>query len=727
MDPKHLREAAILNITTGQVAQALIAVPAFAPVMVCSGYLIAWATNLHGFQSRSLVARIFWSVPVSMACSTIAAILVGKAISLTAVVVLFVVCALGTVAVLIYEGRQLKAAGKKWSIGWKPLGTPAFIIAAIWSVVAILLLVDFQKGENLYASLTIFDHSMRVAWVESVLRTGVPPMNPLYMDQHPAPMRYYYFWYVLCAAIAKMWHLSARAVMMASCVWAGFALVALAGLYTKHFLEAGARTRSQLLRVCGLLTVTGVGVLVNVWSILHHTRQLPGDLEIWYAGQITSWFNSMLWVPHHVASMVCCMTGFLVIWLAWRNQTQRIAAVGLAGAAFASAFGLSVYVAFAFFLVAVAWACWQGMTEKSVEPGILLGAAGIFATVLLLPYLHELTHESSGMQGGSSSVFSFGIRETIPPDQLLATGPFARLNVHHPLLAHNLANLILLVPGYAVELGFYFVVLLILLTPRWRNRQPLTLQHKSLIFMATATLFFVSVIRSSVIESNDFGWRGALLMQFALLVLAADVMAGWPSGTGTQQPEFKLTGVIYGTPGWVRAVASYAIIFGALTTIYQAALVRFAIPLHELQLRVIHSAVAGRLPHKTYISAIGYAELDAAIARDAVVQYNPRSPDEFWNNADWLGIQHQSAVDSDQAACGAEFGGDPRRCKEMATTIDGLYSGGAAEQARMVCHQYGIDDLVARVYDPAWKDLSSWVWTLRPVVSDDEFRAVACR
>ena len=39
---------------------------------------------------------------------------------------------------------------------------------------------------------------------------------------------------------------------------------------------------------------------------------------------------------------------------------------------------------------------------------------------------------------------------------------------------------------------------------------------------------------------------------------------------------------------------------------------------------------------------------------------------------------------------------------------------------------YEIGYLVSRVYDPAWQDKQSWVWTLRPVVSDPEFRALDC-
>ena len=81
----------------------------------------------------------------------------------------------------------------------------------------------------------------------------------------------------------------------------------------------------------------------------------------------------------------------------------------------------------------------------------------------------------------------------------------------------------------------------------------------------------------------------------------------------------------------------------------------------------------------------------------------------------------------DGGACGAEFGGDVSGCPIIAAAIDALYRGATADQARDTCHQFGIQYLIARIYDPAWKDKNSWVWTLKPVVSDEEFRALDCK
>jgi hypothetical protein len=62
----------------------------------------------------------------------------------------------------------------------------------------------------------------------------------------------------------------------------------------------------------------------------------------------------------------------------------------------------------------------------------------------------------------------------------------------------------------------------------------------------------------------------------------------------------------------------------------------------------------------------------------------------------------------------------------MAVAIDSLFNGATAERARATCRSYKIGYLVSRIYDPAWQDKQSWVWTLKPVVSDPEFRALDC-
>ena len=147
----------------------------------------------------------------------------------------------------------------------------------------------------------------------------------------------------------------------------------------------------------------------------------------------------------------------------------------------------------------------------------------------------------------------------------------------------------------------------------------------SLVVISIATLIAVTFIRSGVIDTNDFGWRGALLLQFALLLLASEVVTGW-NRAGAEPSKSDPQTLPSRTPQLVRMVGSFALIFGVFTTIYQALLIRFMIPVHEMGLRAKHDPRAGQLAHKAYISAIGYEKLNAVIAPDSVVQYNAWRP-----------------------------------------------------------------------------------------------------
>jgi len=42
----------MISITTRQLIEDSIAVPAFIPLTVCTGYLAAWSANLFGFRTR---------------------------------------------------------------------------------------------------------------------------------------------------------------------------------------------------------------------------------------------------------------------------------------------------------------------------------------------------------------------------------------------------------------------------------------------------------------------------------------------------------------------------------------------------------------------------------------------------------------------------------------------------------------------------------------------------
>lgn len=705
---------------------------AFLPVFVCTGYVAGWLTNLHGFRQRSVTERLFWSVPLSLAISTIGFVLVGKFISLAMAAALALFSFVGCFVFFVQEWLELRRAGHRWNWGIRPVGGKILLLSFVWIAFVILSVVDFQSGQKLLMSLTFYDIGARVNWANSVLRTGIPPANPHYFYLHPANLRYYYFWLVDCAVVAKFSRLPMRSVVNAGCIWSGFILEALTGLYLKHFLNAGARLRKQFLIALLLPAVGGFALLIYFGNMFFMHIPPPGD--VWYAGQITDLVNFPLFYPHHLAGLVCCMFALLIAWMSTgASRRDRIVSIVLIGAALASAFGASIYVAFAFFLVMVCWALWQVAIKHEWSVPAVLFAGGALAAVLLSPYLYELTHTASKLAGGSGpgggSPFRLSVHETIPPGWLVHSAMLRGMAAAHPRAARAVAKLILMPPGFALELGVYGIALLIFLVPAWRGRKKLTPAQQTLVFMAIATFPFMAFIRSSVINVNDFAIHSALFIQFPLLLLLSELMIAWKlEQKGQISVEFT-SGSPAPAPGskLLHSLVMLAILIGVLSTAWRVLALRFILPISTLNASKASNPQVGELAHKAYVAYLGYKELDERIPKLSVVQFNPGGSWIFWKNVDLANVDHQTAIVGANLWCGSELGGDPSGCPAMLAAINPLFEDADADEARAACRSFEIDYLVANVYDGPWKDPHSWVWTLPSIVADPEFRVAACR
>jgi hypothetical protein len=740
-------------LTWGDILGCLRSVAAFAIVLLAPGNCLAWACNLLEFRARALGERLAWGVSLSFGCMTIVSVLLAKYSSLAAVCWLAGICALGCAGIAARE-----ACSRRHSSGlankWRLIGAG---IAAAWILFVIFELVDAGVDGRLYFSVTVFDHALRTAFVDAVLRTGVPPANPLFWPGHAAPMRYYYFWYVLTAAAARLGSATARQAMIASVAWSGFGLAATLELYCRHFLgsasERGSDTphlaiRSQpshetttqwmghpprLAVALALLTVTGLDILpVLVKALLR--MPTDGDMEWWSAAQVSSWMDSLLWVPHHVAGLVCCLLGFLLVWMSKGLSRGRRAGCGLiAGLSFASAFGLSTWVAVAFAMVMAVWLVWALVWERgsrSRVPVLLL--AGLIAAVVLLPYLAELHGEASATNAvlaneatspdGTASIANdgthllrFGVRHIIPADSLQGIGWVARLAEAHPAAEDAGVGLVLLLPGYFVELGFYGLVLLAAL---WAmRRRKLNETARTALLLAVAGLAVSTFLRSTIVENNDFAMRSILIAQFFLLLLA---VVWWEGGLGASSRIFR---------GAMLAMAW----IGLAGTVYQAVLLRVYLPVEE---RLGRPEVSG-LAESALALRQGFDAMDRRVAKDAVVQYNTEQPGEFFYLAEVMQAGRQMALAT--PGCGAAFGGDVRACKGVEQGVARLFSlhsspdlppasGRAlsAAEARDQCGTLAVSYLVATRWDAVWSDPRAWVWTLPTVVDTDKVRVLDC-
>ena len=756
-------------LTWGDILGCLRSVAAFAAVLLAPGYCLAWVCNLLEFRGRALGERLAWGVALSFGCMTIVSVLLAKYISLAAVCWLAGICALGCAGIAVQE-----ACSRRHSSGlankWRLIGTG---IAVAWVLFVIFELVDVSVGNRLYFSVTVFDHALRTAFVDAILRTGVPPANPLFWPGHAVPMRYYYFWYVLTAAAARLGAATARQAMIASVAWAGFGLAATLELYCRHFLrsasEGGSDTPQlavssqpshettarwmahppRLAVALALLTVTGLDILpVLVKALLR--MPTDGDMEWWSAAQVSSWMDSLLWVPHHIAGLVCCLLGFLLVWMSKGLSRGRRAGCGLiAGLSFASAFGLSTWVAVAFAMVMAAWMVWALVWERGSRPRVpVLLFAGLVAAAALLPYLAELHGETSAtnavLANGSASsdgkasiandgthLLRFGVRHIIPADSVQGFGWIARLAQAHPSAEDAGAGLVLLLPGYFVELGFYGLVLLAALWAMRRRKFDET--ARTALLLAVAGLVVSSFLRSTIVENNDFAMRSILIAQFFLLLLA---VVWWEGGLGETNRFLRGTMLAM---AWI----------GLAGSVYQVVTLRIYLPVEEMLGRPEVSGLA----ESALALRQGFDAMDRRVARNAVVQYNTEQPGEFFYLAEVMQAGHQMALAT--PGCGAAFGGDVRACKGVEQGVARLFSlhsspdlppGGAllgassdtkgrgpspgralsAAEARDQCDRLAVSYLIATRWDAVWSDPRAWVWTLPTVVDTNEVRVVDC-
>jgi hypothetical protein len=709
-------------LVASQIGQDLVALPAFLPLLICPGYLSAWVVNLFGFRTRTIVERLFWSVPLSFAISPISTFLIADFLSLDSAVKFSYGCAVTWVTLIAWERITFRRR-ERIKFGWHPLGGAAILMALLWILISILSLVDIRSGAQVFTNMAWIDLGARLDWTQSILHSGVPPVNPHYLYKQTAPMRNYYLWYVVCAVVSRGFSLPVRAVLSASCVWSGFGLASLIGLYLKHLLRVGSRLRRQFIVSVSLLSVTGLDFCACLWRLFVKRQSLPFDLEWWSNGPIFSWNNTIFWSPNHTAGLVSGLFAFLLIWLVKDSNSERhsIALTLLAGCAWASTFGVSVFLTLGLAFVVSVWAIFE-FRRCRLDSGFLPPLIGscFLSLILISPLLRQLARSTSGIHGGK--VLSLYVREMIPPEGLLHAGAFQGLASRSPQVARVLADVFLLPISYVLELGFCLFSLLIFMVPALRNRAKLTPGVQTLLLLAVGVLPLITFVRSGILKLDEFGFRVALLLQFSTLLLGSELIMNWQlQKTGEHERGHRAPQLAM--PPFACILLYTSIGIGVLGTIAQAFFYRFDLVFISMK----SPEYAKLYAHNPYVLAEGYRKLDGVIPSTAVVQPSPADLNEFRVTANIMNVGHQSAILSDQPLCGSELGGNPEGCRIMADEIDSIFKNGESGKAQAVCRELGINYLVSTVYDPVWWEENSWVWRLTPIVADPEFRALKCQ
>jgi hypothetical protein len=526
---------------------------ALCPFIFAPGYVAGWALDLFEFRRRRLILRLILAIPLTIAICPMLSYLLERFFPSGLLWFYFIVFAAGLL-LLARDTRQAQLQSVSRCIVskhvWIALG-----LTTVWAMAAIASMVDLQIGDKLYPPLIAYDHSVRAAMTAAIAR-HVPPSNPFFANA-AAPLRYHYLWLLFCSLPMKVFHLSARYVVYSGVVWCGVGLMCVIALGLKFLLRVQTGIERKTLHAVGLLCVAGLNVLPSVYFGV--VGRVWSDIAWWNAAQITIWIDSLLWVPHHLAALIASFIAFLL--LRHQADVHRRWASGpviLAGMAFASAAGMSVYVTFTFVVVVALWLLVLIARKSWLEASMFVGA-GAGALLWALPYLNGL-RGPAGPATGTTFVefalrpFSFGI--------LLAQQFGIHFQTH---FAMTMANAIFLPVNYMFELGFFLTVGVLRLRRLARGQIEASTNELAAWTLVLTSFLIGTFLRSSVISANDLGWRCFLPAQLILLLWGATVVHDWWFHDVSEQPA----------PGRLaRGLFATMLILGLLGTAYQAFMLR---------------------------------------------------------------------------------------------------------------------------------------------------------
>jgi hypothetical protein len=752
----------LANFTLLDIFGILHALPFFTLIFLAPGYCVGRISNVLKFRQRSAAEQWLWSMGISIVVAPITLNLLSRWFPLQVTITLcwlLVAVAAGDLFIRWQRSRFSIALQLRRSTA------AAIGFAILWAVICLISLPDLQLGHHLYSTAAVADLGVRSAFVASAMHGGAPPANPFFYPGSLVNLRYYYYWYVITGIPGAAAGVEPRAALFASSIWSGWLLAAAAALFLKHFYGVRRHIRKASVIAMALLGVTGLDVLYVIFLYLKY-RIVLSDMEVWDTDQVTSWTNSLLWVPHHVAATTACMLGFVFLWHAGRSLEhtvrQRILLATLAAMGFASAAGLSVYVTFAFALFLVAAAVFWLATRRFNVLG-LYAMVAILVILLSAPYLHDLSatgahsEDTAGAVAQHQPLFAKLALRQLPPTLM----PLLRHAVHENKLANILLRPFLLVPIMFLEFGFFFLVAVrqgrrdwrewkidtIVDTPAPNLRDLHDIRWLSWLMLLSG-LWVALMMRSTVITNNDLSYRGVEIAQFILLVWGAAQLAGarpegdvlasmeTPSLTHATQSSFRI--------GWL---AGSLLFIGVISSAYQLAMLRFYLygsdRYNWTNAVIPQSELGGRFGAINQELRDTYASLDRILPYSAKVQFGA---------APKLDLQHlyysrYQELDGIFPGCGTAFGGSQAECFHLGTRIAPIF--GIAEPppgtdsiafkityvptlttaaaVYSLCRELGIDALVVTGEDPVWNEPNGWPHRMKPVFTSDFVAAYTCR
>lgn len=730
--------------TSGAVASSLV----FAFLCLPSGYLLtSW--NLLSLSYHSEDRRndsFLWSAALGTPASLAIAAILGRILPPRAILGIFPLLAAAAILHVFLRLRSRPPAPPP-----RPRVVPPLLLPiAILSVYLVLATAPLHFGPHLFEAVSASDWSIRLPLLGASIRDGVPPGNPFFaVAAHPQPTRYYFYWYSLCAQVARLTGLPPRACLSGSTVWAGVGLVSILLLLLEQFTRSATHACERQRRIAlGLCCVMGIDILPAIAGLLAHPLRLTPEIEWWRDDRIPSFLGALIFAPHHIGGMVAAAAGLLVV--ARLSQSQEstgiphprtarasvLATGAVAGLCFAATAGTSTYLALCFACIGLLYGLdllWQ--RQWSALAALLV--SGIVAVALSLPFLHTMLHSPAlASTGGVHHLFKLTVRNLGEARHIIT---YLAKHAHRPPPTRG-AQVLLGLPFLAVlsllEPGFFVIPLLVRTCTdlrRLRHGRGLTPGERLLWACFLGALVPALFLSSEPTQQvNDLGRHAGLILRLVLILWAVPLVDQYL----TARRQARLARRHADSPATPRshsavaAAAAVLLVLGILSQIWQIVLDRtFLVLAESRRFNPEPPFMADTdLAARYFDLHQGAALLDQTLPPHAVVQSNVGSRYQL---VALLYMPRQTAAGD--ISCEAAFGGDPSLCAPMVRQLERLFGGPPDKQPaalapfitqiapdaaqtttpaafREACRDLHLDVLIAQNSDPAWSFPASWVW-----------------
>jgi len=728
-----------MNSTVTGLIHAAYGVIALGGMFLAPGYVVGCFLRLFPFDHTGRAERLLWSVLLSMPLAIAVCALAARHLSPLGTNVTFAVLDVLALVLAARHGDLNLVRRVSRSSAWM------LVLMALFGAYCLFAVVDLQIGHRLYVSAVIADWSVRVAMVQAAMRSGVPPINGLSaLGEHAPHLRYYYFWYVVVAQMARTIGIEAQAALAASCVWAGWSLIAAYFLAIKYMLGAREHLRGKCF--LGLLVGAVLGLDIVPTALLwfsSHFHPYP-EMEWWHQDRTPSFLGAVLYAPHHMAAFAALIAGFLVLLrmtgtqsseavtkagTLWRHAAQ---AALFAGIAFAAASGTSLFPTFCFLFVLSFWAI-DLLRRREWLAIATLAAAGVVALLCAHPYLKELAQGSSAATGIASPHWRNDDFVAVMTNRYHLYAGHGRI-----LLAIEREPLVILLDAF--DFGFFWLVLFAQMR-RDLRRGRLGRGECALwawILGAAVPCFFLTSTATS--GPNDLGVDAGFLLRMGLEVWAvAWVWYVWHRRrlplTARQRIEYAAAGLLF--------------VLGLSASLYQIPSERlyYAVVGSNLVHKQMDDFTKDRLGERFYNIRSAYAAFDRMVPPSAPdterIQFNPIG---IMQPAETIYANRQIA--SWDTGCGTSYGGDYLSCAPVYHALLYLYGNtetgvknsraendvqdGAApgvagdREFQAICSRLRLRAMVAESTDSIWSRPTSWVWTEPVMVANSTVRILAC-